>query len=105
VLNARTSLVPGLGLVPAEVECARIIEDFQRMARQIVLVMERRGVPLEVQQEVVDTVEGRLPRCRSQPTANLRMRLQLPVLMLSSRWLLPLRLAASCPAHGGCERG
>ena len=38
-----------------------MMEDFRRTARQIVLVLERRGVPQQVQQEIVDTVEGRLP--------------------------------------------
>ena len=37
------------------------MEDFKRMARQIVLVQDRHGVPEHVQQEIVDIAEGRLP--------------------------------------------
>jgi len=61
LLNARIQLVPGLGMVPTELERARMMEDFQRAARQMVLVLDRHGVPEHVQQEIVDTVEGRLP--------------------------------------------
>ena len=61
LLNARIQLVPGLGMVPTELERARMMEDFQRAARQMVLVLDRHGVPEHVQQEIVDRVEGRLP--------------------------------------------
>src|SRR5215216_7212582 len=61
VLDARIRLVPGLGLVPNELERARMLEGFRRMAHQIVVVLDRRGVAADVQQEIVDTVEGRLP--------------------------------------------
>jgi len=61
VLDARIRLVPGLGLVPNELERRRMMEGFRRMAHQIVVVLDRRGVAEDVQQEIVDTVEGRLP--------------------------------------------
>jgi len=34
--------------------------DFRKVARQMLLVLDRHGVPDHVQEEIVDTVEGRL---------------------------------------------
>src|SRR5215218_10388461 len=59
VLDARIRLVPGLGLVPNELERARMLEDFGRVTRQILLIFDRHGVPEHVQQEIIDTAEGR----------------------------------------------
>ena len=61
LLNARIQLVPGVGLVASEVERARMMEDFQRIARQTLLAFDRHGVPEHVQREIIDIAEGRLP--------------------------------------------
>jgi len=59
LLDARLRLFPGIGLVASEIERARLMEEFQRLARQMLLVLDRHGVPEHVQEEIVDTVEGR----------------------------------------------
>ena len=59
VLDRRLGLTPGLGLVPAEVERARMMDEVRQVVRQIIDVFELRGVPEGVQQEVLDVVEGR----------------------------------------------
>jgi hypothetical protein len=40
---------------------ARLEAEFTRVARQMLIILDRHGVPEHVQQEIVDTAEGRLP--------------------------------------------
>ena len=61
LLAARLGLCPGIGLVPSEIERARLEADFSQVARQMLHVLQRHGVPEHVLEEVIDTVEGRLP--------------------------------------------
>ena len=61
LLDARLRLFPGIGLVPSEIERARLEADFSQVARQMFLVLDRHGVPEHVLEEIADTVEGRRP--------------------------------------------
>jgi hypothetical protein len=61
LLDARLRMFPGIGLVPSEVERARLEADATRIARGMLIILDRHGVPEHVQQEIVDMAEGRLP--------------------------------------------
>jgi hypothetical protein len=82
---------PGIGLVPSELERACLEADFTRIARQMLIILDRHGVAEHVQREIVDMAEGACPRNRRQPTARLRTRHQLQAMTLSSQWMQPLR--------------
>lgn len=58
LLDARLRMFPGIGLVPSGVERARLEADFTRIARQMLIILDRHGVPEHVQQEIVDLAEG-----------------------------------------------
>jgi hypothetical protein len=52
---------PGIGLVPSELERACLEADFTRIARQMLIILDRHGVAEHVQREIVDMGRGRLP--------------------------------------------
>ena len=60
-LKGRLELLQGLGVVPHELGTLRLAEDWVRVARLVIQVLEAWGVPEQVQVAIIDAVEGREP--------------------------------------------